>query len=94
MDNGYNVLGLVEIADLLEVDTRTPHAWFYRGLMPEVDHPSVNGGRAWNRRSIITWAATTGRLPEHMADEGALYYKGPPVKSRGGRRAKAAMNND
>ena len=92
MDNGYQILGLVEIADLLEVDTRTPHAWFYRGLMPDVEHPSVNGGRAWSRPTIMEWAARTGRLPEYLSAEGARYYTGPPPKRRGGRDAKAAGN--
>ena len=93
MDLGYQVLGLIEIADLLDVDKRTPHAWFYRGLMPEPDHQSVNGSRAWERASVIAWAAKTGRLPVDLAKEGVdlVGYCGV---ERGGRAAKATMQRE
>jgi len=69
MDHGYRVLGLVEIAEFLEVDKRTPYAWVYRGKMPEPDHPEVNGGKAWDRETVVRWAAETGRLPESLEGE-------------------------
>lgn len=81
------VLGRGEVAKLLEVDTRTPHAWFSRGLMPAPDH-TVNNGPAWDRATIVAWAVRTGRLPESLAAEGAGY--GEVAAQRGGRKAKAA----
>lgn len=86
--NTAQVLGRVEIADLLQVDTRTPHAWYGRKLMPAPDHQNVNGSPAWNRDTIISWAARTGRLPDVLESEAALL--GVPVQKgqRGGKRAK------
>ncbi len=91
MDHGYEVLGLIEIAELLDVDKRTPHAWFYRGLMPEPDHATINGSRAWDRGTVVAWAARTGRLPVDLAKEGVdlVGYCGTP--KRGGRAAKAKI---
>jgi len=60
------ILGLREIAPLLEVDKRTPHAWLFRKLLPNPDYDSINGLRAWDRDTIITWAALTGRLPNSL----------------------------
>ena len=80
------ILGLQEIAPLLEVDKRTPHAWQYRKLLPTADYASINGLRAWNRQTIIKWAAETGRLPEALKAESTV----EPVIPRGGRKAKAA----
>jgi len=94
IDNGYKVLGLVEIAKLLGVDKRTPHAWFYRGLMPEPDHESVNGGRAWDRVSVVRWAAVTGRLPVELAQEGVDLTDTPLPIQRGGRGAKAMIQKE
>jgi len=94
VDHGYQVLGLVEIADLLGVDKRTPHAWVYRGLMPDPDHPSVNGGRAWNRDTVVRWAALTGRLPVELAQEGVDLVDGPLPIERGGRAAKAMIQKE
>ena len=81
-----DVIGRVEIAKLLGVETRTPHAWSARGRLPEPDFESVNAGPAWKRSSIIKWAVETGRLPEYLAEEGAEY--GPVAAVRGGRRQK------
>lgn len=78
------VLGRVEIAKLLEVDTRTPHAWSARGRLPEPDYEAVNAGPAWDRATIIEWAVRTGRLPESLAEEGAQH--GPVAKKRGGAK--------
>jgi hypothetical protein len=90
----YEVLGLQEIADLLEVDKRTPHAWQYRKLLPPPDYASVNGLRAWKRDTIVKWAARTGRLPKSGAlHEEALRRRwitdDTDSKPRGGRQAKA-----
>jgi len=93
-DNGYKVLGLVEIAQLLGVEKRTPHAWFYRDLMPDPDYPCVNGGRAWDRTAIIKWAATTGRLPPELAEEAYLLVGQNMAVKRGGSRAKALYASD
>jgi len=90
----YTIVGLKEIAELLEVDNRTPHAWLYRDLLPGPDYLSINGYRAWNRRTILKWAASTGRLPRSgsLHDEAQKYM--PKLKQderlmRGGRRVKA-----
>jgi len=75
------IYGRFEIAELLDVDSRTPHAWSHRGLLPPPDHVSVNNGPAWDRSTIIRWAVETGRLPESLAEEGSQY--GPVRKIRG-----------
>jgi hypothetical protein len=95
IDHGYTVLGLIEIAELLGVNKRTPHAWYYRGLMPEPDHPEVNGGRAWDRATVVEWAARTGRLPVILADEGLRLVDREilPAK-RGGRAVKRTIQKE
>lgn len=75
------VFGRFEMAELLDVDARTPHAWSHRQLLPPPDHESVNNGPAWNRETLIHWAWETGRLPESLAHEGEKY--GPMRKIRG-----------
>lgn len=83
------VLGRVEIADLLKVDTRTPHAWAARKLLPVPDHAAVNGGPAWDRATMINWAAKTGRLPESLfAEAKALEVGDITTGKRGGRESK------
>jgi hypothetical protein len=89
MSDQRTVFGLLEMADLLDVGPKTPHAWLRRGLLPPPDHDSVNSNKAWNRDTIIAWAARTGRLPEDLAAEGAQYLPGPTPGRRGGRSAKA-----
>ncbi len=84
MTESNAVVGLQEIADLLEVGKRTPHAWQYRKLLPPADYPSVNGLRAWDRSTIVQWAADTGRLPPELRSEAKDAHI-----PRGGRRAKA-----
>jgi hypothetical protein len=84
MSESNAVVGLQEIADLLEVGKRTPHAWQYRKLLPPADYPSVNGLRAWDRSTIVQWAADTGRLPPALRSEAKDAHI-----PRGGRRAKA-----
>jgi hypothetical protein len=93
MDREYQVLGLIEIAELLDVDKRTPHAWFYRGLMPDPDHEAINGSRAWDRATIVRWAAKTGRLPVSLAQEG-VDLVGYCEVERGGRAAKAMIQEE
>jgi len=90
----YQVLGLQEIAELLEVEKRTPHAWQYRKLLPPPDFDSVNGLKAWKRETIVRWAAKTGRLPASgaLTEEAAKrrWLKDEPEeRPRGGRDAKA-----
>jgi hypothetical protein len=80
-----SVVGLQEIAEMLEVNRRTPHAWQYRRLLPPPDYNSINGLKAWDRTTIIEWAARTGRLPETLRSE----VKGDVTIPRGGRQAKA-----
>jgi hypothetical protein len=80
------IVGLQEIATLLQVDKRTPHAWQYRRLLPPPDYASINGLRAWDRVTIVEWAARTGRLPESLRSEAQGEVKIP----RGGVKAKAA----
>lgn len=81
--------GRIEIAELLDVDKRTPHAWMNRGVLPAPDFEHVNGSPAWLGSTIIAWAARTGRLPEYLRPvaEAAGYeiYEA----GRGGRVAKA-----
>ena len=81
------VLGRVEIAALLEVDARTPCAWYARGLLPRPDHDKVNGSMAWNRDTIITWAAQTGRLPDSLCVEAVCMGLNTTGVPRGGREA-------
>lgn len=95
LDKGYSVLGLIEIAELLGVNKRTPHAWYYRGLMPEPDHPEINGGRAWDRAIVVEWAARTGRLPVLLAEEGlALVDREILPAKRGGVDAKRTAQQE
>lgn len=86
LDRVGPVVGLQEIAVLLDVDARTPHAWAYRDILPVPDFDSINGSRAWHRETIVRWAAETGRLPEFLADEIAGLDIEVP-EQRGGRKA-------
>ena len=87
----YEILGLQEIAELLRVEKRTPHAWQYRKLLPPPDFESINGLKAWKRRTVLTRAKRTGRLP--AADKALLAeadkIRGEIPEVRGGRQAKA-----
>ena len=90
-----DILGLQEVAVLLEVGARTPHAWLYRGLLPVPDYASINGIRAWKRKTIIRWAAETGRLPVSGAlgaESSALNVESPA--HRGGRQAAAKAKSN
>lgn len=83
-----DIVGLQEIAHLLDVDGRTPHAWLYRGLLPIPDYDSINGLRAWRRETVVRWAAETGRLPRDLLGEVDRFGLSIP-ESRGGRVAAA-----
>lgn len=82
------VVGLQEIADLLEVGKRTPHAWQYRRLLPPADFASINGLRAWRTGTILQWAANTGRLPSSLRGVVVADMDSDLPVVRGGRRAK------
>lgn len=95
MDNGYRIIGVLEVAELLEVEVRTPHTWRYRKLMPEYDYESINGEGAWDRETIVRWAALTGRLPSYLAAEGVKVTGDEFLPTRrGGRRAKARVERE
>lgn len=80
------VLGLQEIASLLEVAKRTPHEWKNRGVLPDPDYPgTVSGLAAWYRATILQWASETGRLPEALYDEAGVTAADLP-KRRGPKR--------
>lgn len=83
------IVGLMEIADLLEVGKRTPHAWQYRKLLPPADFASINGLRAWRTNTILQWAANTGRLPASLRGITVADASSDLPVVRGGRRAKA-----
>lgn len=61
MTDGRQVVGKPEIAKLLKVERDTPAKWVYRKLLPEPDHPPVNGGPAWTVDVIREWAIRTKR---------------------------------
>lgn len=81
----------MEISELLDVGLKTPHAWQRRGLLPPADHDIVNGNKAWNRDTIIVWAARTGRLPDDLYNEAAALGVTKTPAYRGGRAAKAEV---
>jgi hypothetical protein len=65
------LIGLREIAAMLEVEPRTPTVWRDRSrkghMNPPLPEPElyVSGDRpVWSKRAIIRWASKTGRLPE------------------------------
>lgn len=55
-------VGIVEIADRLQMARSTVDQWATRGLLPERDW-TVGGRPAWRWATIREWAARTGRLP-------------------------------
>lgn len=87
------VLGRLEIAQLLEVDSRTPHMWMSRKLLPDPDHPSVNGSPAWDRDTVIEWAIKTGRCPEGLRQEWDPEQHIAASSRRGGRENKKRYGN-
>ena len=63
-------LGKQEMPQLFDVHERTPHLWHTRDQLPPPDYESVNGCAAWDRDTLVLWAAATGRLSRlrHQAD--------------------------
>jgi hypothetical protein len=62
-----DIVGLRDIARILEVDGRTPTKWRDRGILPEEDGKISDTFPIWERRTILRWAAETGRLPTQRA---------------------------
>jgi hypothetical protein len=65
-----DLVGLREIATLLEVNPRTPTIWRSRSAkgemhppMPEPDGFISNNRPVWEKRTILKWAKATDRLP-------------------------------
>ena len=56
-----NLVGLKEIAVMLEVGYETVTKWRVREVLPEPDF-MVSGTAIWYRSSISAWARSTGRL--------------------------------
>lgn len=54
-------VGLVEIAELLQVRRSTVDQWGQRGLLPPREW-TVGGRPAWRLSVIVAWAHDTGRL--------------------------------
>lgn len=69
MDPDQTVIGMTELSEFLDVAPRTPHMWYFRGLLPPEDFKSINGTRAWKRSTLLKWAARTGRLPARLVPE-------------------------
>lgn len=83
------IIGVSELGAFLGVRPTTVHVWGNRGQRPPADY-TINGHEAWDRETIIRWAAQTGRLPKWLKAEGATFepeggYKRP-------RRTKAEMD--
>lgn len=57
------LVGIAEIAGLLEVAPATVHTWRHRRLMPE-PYTLVSDRPAWLESVLLGWAESTGRLPE------------------------------
>lgn len=88
MNDLPEIVGLQELADLLEVGPRTPHAWQYRKLLPTPDFDSINGLRAWKIDTILQWAADTGRVTDRLRPFAPAARPGADVK--GGRATAKA----
>lgn len=58
----YNLIGLGEIAAMLQVKPKTPGIWRYRGVLPDPDM-MVGNKPVWHRSTIVEWAKATGRWP-------------------------------
>lgn len=59
---GIEPVGLVEIADRLQVERDTADKWRQRGLLPDPKW-TVGGRPAWNWPDVWRWARDTERLP-------------------------------
>lgn len=56
-----DLVGLMEIAEMFGVELNTPRMWRKRGRLPEPDW-MVSTTPVWYRRTIVAWAAETGRV--------------------------------
>jgi len=83
------ILGISELPEFLGFQRSTVHVWGYRKQLPKPDYPSINGFAAWNRETIIRWAAETGRVPRWLKKEAAPFE--PEGGYRRKRRTKAEM---
>lgn len=54
-------VGLVEIAQRLNVQRNTAKVWHARGLLP-AHRWTVSGNPAWNWPEVKAWAQQTGRM--------------------------------
>jgi len=61
------LLGINEVAELLDVRPNQVSVWAHRSKMPIPD-VVLNGGRTpvWVRDTIINWAADVGKLPNDV----------------------------
>ena len=73
-----DLVGLREIATMLEVQPRTPTIWRNRSNRGELNPPMpepdgfISGNRpVWEKKSILRWAKQTGRLPSQRAASAA-----------------------
>lgn len=66
-----DVVGLPEIADLLEVERATVHMWHYRRVLPP-PYTVVSGRPAWRLETVLGWAEATGRLPTVAPSPGPM----------------------
>lgn len=57
------LVGVAEIAELLEVRGGTVHAWRWRRIMP-APFAVISGRPAWRLDVVLGWADATGRLPD------------------------------
>lgn len=61
------LLGINEVAELLDVRPNQVSVWAHRGKMPIAD-VVLNGGRTpvWVRDTIVNWASDVGKLPNDV----------------------------
>lgn len=55
------LVGVQEIAELLDVVHQTAKQWRARGVLPEPEW-TVSGVPVWRKATILKWAKETGRL--------------------------------
>ncbi|HEY6022126.1 MAG TPA: hypothetical protein VIY48_20330 [Candidatus Paceibacterota bacterium] len=68
MSDDDTPVDLKGIHELLKVAKHTPHQWRQREVLPPVDFPELTRP-LWKRKTIILWAANTGRLPASLMEE-------------------------
>jgi hypothetical protein len=67
-DQPLDVVGLRDIARMLDVDGRTPTMWRHRNVLPPEDGYISGSVPVWHRDKILAWAQETGRLPGGTPD--------------------------